>query len=71
MVSGSAKPHSSRTLAEILNEYLEVRKLRASTEACYQRVIKDYLSDWLHKPLSLIDAKFGANTPHCAGGEDC
>ena len=42
---------ASITLIELLEEYLQVRTLKASTAKVYRRVITKKLKDWLHLPI--------------------
>ena len=42
---------ASITLIELLEEYLQVRTLKASTASVYRRVITRKLKDWLHLPI--------------------
>ena len=42
---------ASITLIELLEEYLQVRTLKASTASVYRRVITKKLKDWLHLPI--------------------
>ena len=42
---------ASITLIELLEEYLQVRTLKASTANVYRRVITKKLKDWLHMPI--------------------
>jgi len=42
---------ASITLIELLEEYLQVRTLKASTVSVYRRVITRKLKDWLHRPV--------------------
>ena len=44
----------SRTLASMLDEYVEARRVKASTAQKYRAVLRRTLPDWLNKPIAEI-----------------